>query len=141
MSYDQAPWIVGAIVTLLGGNLGRYIWKAVHDWRAHQEARVTPREREQASIDASILTVARARDELEADNDRLRQAAREREAQHAVEVERLTAEIIRYREHVADLEARIVRERVESDERYAQLLAQVQALREHHPDDSERSSR
>lgn len=132
MTYESAPWIVGVIITLLGGNLGRFIYKSWTEWRARRATKLTPVEQDQAKIDASILTVARARDELEADNARVRETLREERAAHAEEIARKDAEIARYREQIADLEARIVRERIESDTRYGSLLEQVQQLREQH---------
>lgn len=88
-------------------------------------------------IDASIITVARARDELEEDNLRIRATLAEERKNWASERERFErdraawdTDRARLRAEIAALEQRIVEERAAAAERYDALLTQVQHLRQ-----------
>jgi hypothetical protein len=118
------PWWVYLIITLLSGGSGKFIWDTYKDWRA-QPSKVV---RESTDIDASIVTVARARDELEADNARLRQELIDQDARHSRERERWLGDQERLRADVSRLEAQIRAERQEANERYDALLKQIQSL-------------
>jgi septal ring factor EnvC (AmiA/AmiB activator) len=88
-------------------------------------------------IDASIITVARARDELEEDNLRIRATLAEERKNWISERERFERERqawetdrTRLRAEIAALEQRIVEERASAAARYDALLSQVQHLRQ-----------
>jgi chromosome segregation ATPase len=118
------PWWVYMIMGLLSTGSGKFIWDTYKDWRS-QPSKVM---RESTDIDASIVTVARARDELEADNVRLRQELIESEERHSRERERWLGDQERLRADVARLEAQIRAERQEANDRYDALLKQIQRL-------------
>jgi len=92
--------------------------------------------RQQRVVDASIVTVARARDELEEDNLRIRATLAEERKNWASERERFErdraawdTDRARFRAEIAALEQRIVEERAAAATRYDALLTQVQHLR------------
>lgn len=122
---------VAALITLLSGGSGKFVYDAVKQWR-----NAPPRAlRNQTVVDANIATVARARDELEEDNARLRKTlAEERkqrnedEARHAVERLRWEADQERLRAEMARLEIQIRAERDEAAARYNALLQTVHQL-------------
>ncbi len=125
------PWIT-SILALLSGGGAKFIYDAIRQWRSGPP-RVA---RSQRVVDANIATVARARDELEEDNARLRVMLTESNAQR-IESERLhTEERARWlfdqerlRADVARLEARLRTEQAEAAARYDALLDQVHQLR------------
>ncbi len=125
------PWIT-SILALLSGGGAKFIYDAIKQWRNGP-----PRgARSQRVVDANIATVARARDELEEDNGRLRAMLDEARSQRT-EAERLhTEERARWlfdqerlRSDVARLEARLRTEQAEAAARYDALLDQVHQLR------------
>jgi len=118
------PWWVYMIMGLLSTGSGKFVWDTYKDWRAQPSKAV----RESTDIDASIVTVARAKDELEADNARLRQELIDQDARHSRERERWLADQERLRADVARLEAQIRTERLEANQRYDALLQQVERL-------------
>ena len=118
------PWWVYMIMGLLSTGSGKFIWDTYKDWR-NQPSKAM---RESTDIDASIVTVARARDELEADNVRLRQELIDQESRHSRERDRWLADQERLRADVARLEAQIRTERQEANDRYDALLQQIQRL-------------
>jgi len=110
---------------LISGGGAKYAYDAYKQWKTGP----THTLRRQGDIDASIATVARARDELEEDNARLRQLIIETEARHENDRKRWLADQERYREDISRLEAQIIRERDAAAARYDGLLNQVQHLR------------
>lgn len=91
---------IGALATLLGSGVA---W-VVNVLRArHRERAAEP----QNKLDANLITVVRARDELEADNDRLRGQMREEREQHANERAEWARERSSLREQVEHLESRL----------------------------------
>ena len=131
-----------AWVTLLLAFLGGSGLKSVVDlgrsWAAARGRR-TPEEKEAARVDASILSVARARDELEEDNSRLRELLTEERAQnttlrqhHLADRQSWFAQEAVYRREIAELELRIRSERDEAARRYDELLEQISAVRQRH---------
>lgn len=131
-----------AWVTLLLAFLGGSGLKSVVDlgrsW-AHARSRRTPEEKEAARVDASILSVARARDELEEDNKRLRELLTEERAQnatlrqhHLADRQSWFSQEAVYRREIAELELRIRSERDEAARRYDELLEQISAVRQRH---------
>lgn len=125
------PW-VAAVLALLSGGGAKFVYDNVRQWRNGPPRAA----RMQLVVDANIATVARARDELEEDNLRLRIQLSEERAQR-VEVERLHSEERarwlfdqeRLRADVARLEARLRTEQAEAAARYDALLEQVHQLR------------
>lgn len=131
---------VQAVITgILGGGgfvgiLGfvRDIWRSKHGDRP----KVTAAVREQSYADASIATVAHARDELEADNERLRQILVEVRASRAAEAERFERERSaweeerrRYRADIAELEEKMRVMRRQHEAQYDALLTEIHELR------------
>jgi cytochrome c556 len=103
---------------MAGGGI-KYLYEAYKEWR-----RKVPKEITQNSfVDASIATIARARDELAEDNARLRVVLAEERAQ-------FTAERIRYLADINRLEAQIRAERDDFARRYESLLEQVRSLKQ-----------
>ena len=130
MTPTPDPWITGFLALLSGGG-AKFLYDAVRQWR-----NAPPRQlRSQLVVDANIATVARARDELEEDNVRLRSIIVEERAQR-IEVERLHAEERsrwlsdqqRLRGDVSRLEIQIRSERDEAAARYDALLRTVHQL-------------
>jgi hypothetical protein len=131
MSPTNDPVIVG-ILALLSSGGAKLIYDASKQWRTAPSRAV----RSQGIVDANIATVARARDELEEDNARLRMILGEERKQRA-EVERLhteerarwLADQRRLRADVNRLEMRLRSEQAEAAARYDALLEQVHQLR------------
>lgn len=123
--------LIAALIALLSGGSGKFVYDAVRQWR-----NAPPRAlRNQSVVDANIATVARARDELEADLASVRELlADERkqrqddEARHAVERMRWQADQDRLRADVARLEQQIRSERDAATARYDALLMTVHQL-------------
>jgi hypothetical protein len=132
-SSSTSTALVTVFTTLVGaGGLG-YGYNIVRAYvgRAPRGVRAT------RVVDASIVTVARARDELEEDNARIRATLAEERANWIRERERFERERdawetdrARFRAEIAALEARIVEERAAAATRYDALLTQVQHLRQ-----------
>lgn len=131
MSPTSDPVIVG-ILALLSSGGAKLIYDASRQWRSAPPRAV----RSQGIVDANIATVARARDELEEDNIRLRMILGE-ERKQRTEVERLhTEERARWltdqrrlRADVNRLEMRLRSEQADAAARYDALLEQVHRLR------------
>lgn len=125
------PWVVTVLALLTGGG-GKFVYDTIRQWR-----NAPPRAaRSQLIVDANIATVARARDELEQDNVRLRTMLTEASAQraeaerlHAEERTRWQADQQRLRADVERLEERLRIEQAAAAARYDALLEQVHQLR------------
>lgn len=125
MSNSTSPVLIAIFSSPLVLGVVKYAYDAWKQWRSGPSHVL----RKQGDVDASIATVARARDELEADNERLRVLLVEAEARHETERQRWLADQARYREDITRLEAQIIRERDSAAARYDALLNQVQHLR------------
>lgn len=122
---NSTPWLVGAIVALMGGGGWTFI-NALFQARKPKPVTVGGASAHDGQgvgqqVDASILAIARARDELEDENARLRRV-------HAEEQAAWNAERVRLREEIARLHTEIERVRAEADQRYAALLRRVESL-------------
>jgi len=115
----QPAWVY-VILFLLSSGSAKFIYDTYKDWRSQPSRAV----RESTDIDASIITVARARDELAEDNARLRQELVDQDDRHSRERNRWLADQERFRAQIRELEGQI---RIEQ-KRYADLLLTVQAL-------------
>lgn len=130
IAFTPDPWITGIVALLTGGG-GKFAYDAFVQWRASPPRGI----RQQSLVDANIATVARARDELEEDNVRLRTIIAEERKQRA-EVERLhesdrtrwDLDRERLRADVDRLERRLRAEQAEASARYDALLIQVHQL-------------
>ena len=134
---NSETWVT-LLLAFLGGSGLKSVVDLGRSWAASRGRR-TPEEKEAARVDASILSVARARDELEEDNARLREALADERAQnsalrqqHRDDRQGWIAQEAVYRREIAELEARIRNERDEAARRYDQLLEQLSALRLRH---------
>jgi chromosome segregation ATPase len=74
-----------------------------------------------ATVDQSLAVVARARDELEADNERLRREITEKDARHASELAYRDAREAAYREEIVRLESKV-----------REILAELEGLKRRH---------
>lgn len=130
-------------LALLTAGGGKYAWDAWREYRQRRAARPTADQRIREDIDANILTVARARDELAEDNGRLRETLREERAQHAStlreereqhdrERQSWWGEREQLREEITLLETQLRAERDEHNRRYDALLEQLADLRHRH---------
>lgn len=135
--------IIALLSIILSAGGIRFIVGIVSMWRNRETGEVG----RSATVDRNIATVARVRDELGEDNNRLRMQIQEdrenhravlaeRDARHAEERELWLADRLRWRDDVSRLEAQIESERkasaareVEAQGRYAALLVQVKHLR------------
>lgn len=119
----------GGLVQLFGGALGAsaltYILQTVKDRKRAKDARPS-------EVDANILTVARARDQLEADNVLLRQTLTEERRAHADDRAAWQTERAQMREEIEALEAQLRAERAAADQRYESLLQQLAEIRNRH---------
>ncbi len=120
------PW-VAIFGALLSGGTAKYVFDF---WQSIRSGPSKPL-KAQRTVDASIATVARARDELEEDNARLRVQMAEQETRHGEERDRWLTDQNRLRGDIERLEKQIVRERYQAAARYDALLTQVQELRLH----------
>lgn len=118
------PWL-SIISLIIGGGGIKYAYDAWKAWKTGPPHEL----RRQGVVDASIATVARARDELEEDNLRLRQTLAEERKQHAEERLRYLADITRLEEQIRLERSEAQRRAVEQELRYDALLTQVQHLR------------
>ena len=133
-SASVSPWVTIFVAVISAGGL-KYLYDSFKDWRSAP----TPEVRKQSSIDASIVTVSLARDELAEDNQRLREILAEERAngnteRQRFERERLSwdAERISLRHEIDLLRAQIEKERQESAERYDLLLKRLAELSARH---------
>lgn len=123
--------IIVALISFGALDWARSLVKARSDRKRLAVAASSPEGRASASLefaDQSILVVAKARDELEADNDRLRQVLTEVRADRAALVQ----------EHAREREAwRLEREAMRAE--MEAMEARIRTLRErldaHHPND------
>ena len=102
----MSDWTV-PVATLLGGGGAKYAYDFVKDRMAARDARPSTRQQQAADVDASILTVAKARDELAEDNTRLRETLREERLSHAVDRTAWMTERDTLRGEVVQLEDRL----------------------------------
>lgn len=100
--------VLAAAITVLGGGSGKFLYDLWRDRRT-RPARGSVVQRRQADIDASILTVARARDELEADNQALRQMLTEERENFRREREEWASERADLRREVDELQQKLWR--------------------------------
>lgn len=129
-----SPWVAVFLAIISGGGL-KYLYDSFKDWR-----NATPVEiRKQSVVDASIVTVSRARDQLEEDNTRLRETHAEDRGIWQAERDRFERErqswIAREQALQAEIEqlrASIRKEREEANERYDRLLDRLADLSARH---------
>ena len=126
---------VAVILVLLSGGGAKFLYDTYKDWRNQP----SPAAREVASVEASIVTIARARDELEEDNRRIRLTLHEERTRWDQERARYESERagwqderIRLRAEIVALEQQIRAERDEAARRYDSLLARVAELSARH---------
>lgn len=118
---DPSKGLIGVIIALMAGGGWTFVTGLINA-RRKREGGSHDKEPVASQVDASILAIARARDELEDENSRLRRT-------HAEEREAWEREKTRMREEISALQREIERVRREADERYAALLEQVRSLR------------
>ena len=117
-----AEWTAIAIA-LIGAGILNYLKEFVKWWNSRQEAN-TPEGQQAANlatVDQSLAVVARARDELEADNSRLRGIIAEQDA-------RFSAEIARRDAREASLQEEIVR----LERKCREILSEIEGLKLRH---------
>jgi hypothetical protein len=129
-------WIY-LIALVLGGGGVKSVLDFIKEWRS----RPSQEERHVSTVDASIITVARARDELADDNDRLRTTLSEERARFDQERARWDAEKELFRKEIAELQAQIRKERAEAERRYDALLERLAELSARHAKPNERENR
>lgn len=127
-------WWVTLLGAAIGAGLLQMIGKAAQ-WLIGWKRSSAPERREQQKIhdqvaqaDQSIIVVARSRDALERDNERLRETMDKAEARHAAENERHDRERAEWAAERAVLRTEID----EIEDRLHAALNEVQALRERH---------
>lgn len=118
-------WLISALLT---GGGGKFLYDSVKDWKS-QPGR---EQRHVATIDASIVTVARARDELAEDNALIRATLAEERKHHDHERAIWNAEKVSLREEIEILRVQIRRERDEAEQRYESLLRRLAELSARH---------
>lgn len=122
---STAEAVSGIFIALIGAGLLNWVKDAIKAWRAGRTAN-TPEARASytlSAVDDSLAIVSKARDELEADNVRLRKQQAEEDVRH--EADRARWE----RERVAD------RARIEALEtKVRAILAELTELKEQHAD-------
>ena len=117
-----AEWIP-VLLALISAGLLKYVVDILRWWAARRRAK-TPEGQQAATMAAvteSLAAVARARDELEDDNTRLRAQLAESEARHAVDRAAWSEERARMRAEIDDLEKRL-----------REILDEVQTLKLRH---------
>jgi chromosome segregation ATPase len=117
-----AEW-TAILIALISAGLLKYAVDAVKAFRNRARAR-TPEALQAtqiATVDQSLAVVARARDELEADNSRLRLQMAEAEARHEADRARWELRDKSRREEIEVLEAKL-----------RQLLTEVEKLKDRH---------
>ena len=100
MNPDRGDWFTQIAVALIAGGGLKYLLDWVKDRKRARDA--SPRQ-----VDASILTVSKAKDELEADNERLRRERQEDAARHASERAEWMRERAALRQEIADMENKL----------------------------------
>jgi chromosome segregation ATPase len=125
-----AEWTT-ILVALITAGLLKYAVDLLK-WLAARRAGATEQGRTAtitATVDQSLAVVARARDELEADNALLRATLAEERANHASErsdlIQRHGAERLQWSQERADLQAHIA----DLERRLREMLAEVESLR------------
>lgn len=118
-------WLVGLIMTT---GTAKVIFDGFRDFLN----RPSKSQQHVATIDASIITVARARDELVEDNQRLRDEITELRQRHAEDRTRWENEKTAFRREIAELQERIRLERDEAERRYTALLERLSQLSARH---------
>lgn len=140
---QSSPWVLIVTAIVSAGGI-KYVYDLTRQWMSKVPAGLIT----DTLAAASIATVARARDELEEDNLRIRATLAEERQNWAQERSRMLAEQaidreryqreqslweqdrMRFRAEIAALEQQIVKERVEAAARSDALLKQVQHLRQ-----------
>lgn len=122
---DRTTAVTSVIVALISAGLLTYFKDATHAWRTRRAAGTTEAREAMhvATADKSLLVVARARDELAEDNDRLRVIIAEDRRRHAEDRMRWDEEKKTMREEIESLEAKlraILREVEELKSRHAE---------------------
>lgn len=106
---DRLEAVTTIVVALISGGLLSYGKDAVKGYRARKDA-ATPEAREALAVgvaDKSLLVVAKARDELEEDNARLRVTIVEERNRHAEDRAQWVAEKARLRAEIDALEGKL----------------------------------
>lgn len=135
----EEGWLGIAVAFLVYGG-GAFLLGVVKDLRKRRLERPTPQDVHLREVDQSMLTVAKARDELAEDNALLRaenarlRAARVADedrliAAHAVERQEWSAERTELRDEIERLEARLQAEAERHAQAYATLLSELSALK------------
>ncbi len=117
-----AEWTMIA-VALIGAGLLNYV-KEILTWWRNRRISNTPEAKEAASIatvDQSLTVVAKARDELEADNTRLRGQIADQDARFVAEIARRDAREASLMEEITRLETKV-----------REILAEVESLKFRH---------
>lgn len=97
-----------AITTIVVALIGAGILNWVRDaYLARKAGKNTPSAKNIAEVDASLVVVAKARDELQQDNTRLRQELAEERASHNEDRDRWAYEKARLRDEIDQLEAKL----------------------------------
>lgn len=105
MTADETVRTVGTVIVSTG--LGGFLVRELRDWRNRRRNRRTDADRVREDIDGNILTVVKARDELEADNGRLRDEIRETNTRHAHDRAEWSRERTALRAEIEHLEAKL----------------------------------
>lgn len=117
-----AEW-TAILIALISAGLVKYLADAVRWWRSRRQAQTPAAQQAMtiSTVDQSLSVVARARDELEADNTRLRRLMSEADARH--EADRVRWELLdaRRREEIEALESKL-----------RALLGEVERLKDRH---------
>ena len=106
---DRLEAATTVVVALIGAGVLSYLRDFAKGWRSRKEAR-TPEAREALAVgvaDKSLLVVAKARDELEEDNARLRVTIVEERNRHAEDRAQWVAEKSRLRAEIDALEGKL----------------------------------
>lgn len=124
--------ITSVVVALIAAGLLNWFRDLIKDRKDRKNA-ATPEGRAAAhvvNVDHSLVVVAKARDELEADNARIRETLIEQRQQHAEDRERWAREKAQMREEIDVLEAKLrgAGEYIDS------LLAELVRIRDRHAD-------
>lgn len=117
-----AEW-TAILIALISAGLFKYLVDASRWWRSRRQAQTPAAQQAMtiSTVDQSLSVVARARDELEADNTRLRRLMTEADARH--EADRVRWELLdaRRREEIEALESKL-----------RALLGEVERLKDRH---------
>lgn len=120
-----------ALLIAIGAGL-RYVHTTYKAWRERRANAPTPAAAERAETDANVLTMARVRDELEADNERLRTTLAQREAQHATDRAEWRDERRDLKQEIERLEVVVRAQAADAARQYAALLEQFTDLKTRH---------